>query len=236
MSSAVRSPSFGLLSINESCNSCSRPKCWSDRAFFLSEPVTSIMQYGEVSAMPRKPRPPRPSDIVMDELVGEHVPWDLEKHLKGCLAGYQTDPSYGAAVYFALEALLGIARDVEVRAKDGKLDPDEPDADWIISPNTRYRAQRRRPRGQNGLFRLVRSERARRPRYLLSGLLRCGTCGGGFSKISQTHYGCSTARNKGTCRNLLTLRRDDLEAKVLDRHQASIDAPGYGQDIRCRIS
>ena len=67
----------------------------------------------------------------------------------------------------------------------------------------------------------IRCERARRPRYLLSGLLRCGTCGGGFSKISQTHYGCSTARNKGTCDNLLTLRRDELEAKVLDglRHQ-----------------
>ena len=34
----------------------------------------------------------------------------------------------------------------------------------------------------------VRSERARRPRYLLSGLLRCGSCGGGFSKINQSHY------------------------------------------------
>jgi site-specific DNA recombinase len=67
----------------------------------------------------------------------------------------------------------------------------------------------------------IRSERARRPRYLLSGLLRCGACGGGYSKISQSHYGCSTARNKGTCRNLLTLRRDELEAKVLNglRHR-----------------
>jgi site-specific DNA recombinase len=62
----------------------------------------------------------------------------------------------------------------------------------------------------------VRSERARRPSYLLSGLLKCGTCGGGFSKISQSHYGCSTARNKGTCDNLLTVRRDELEATVLD--------------------
>ncbi len=62
----------------------------------------------------------------------------------------------------------------------------------------------------------IRSERARRPRYLLSGLLKCRTCGGGFSKISQTHYGCSTARNKGTCDNLLTVRRDNLEARVLD--------------------
>lgn len=62
----------------------------------------------------------------------------------------------------------------------------------------------------------IRAERARRPRHLLSGLLRCGTCGGGFSKISQAHYGCSTARNKGICDNLRTIRRDDLEARVLE--------------------
>ena len=62
----------------------------------------------------------------------------------------------------------------------------------------------------------VRSERTRRPRYLLSGLLKCGVCGGGFSKISQHHYGCSTARNKGTCDNNLTIRRDVIEVSVLD--------------------
>ena len=62
----------------------------------------------------------------------------------------------------------------------------------------------------------IRSERARRPRYLLSGLLRCGNCGGGFSKISQHHYGCSTARNKGTCDNLRPIRRDLLEATVME--------------------
>ena len=63
---------------------------------------------------------------------------------------------------------------------------------------------------------VIRSERARRPRYLLSGLLRCGSCGGGFSKISQHHYGCATARNKGTCDNFLSIRRDIIEAAVLD--------------------
>ena len=62
----------------------------------------------------------------------------------------------------------------------------------------------------------VRAERARRPRYLLSGLLRCGVCGGGFSKISQKHYGCSTARNKGTCDNRISIRRDVIEASVLE--------------------
>ena len=60
----------------------------------------------------------------------------------------------------------------------------------------------------------IRSERARRPRYLLSGLLKCGRCGGGFSMVGRTAYGCSTARNKGTCDNLLTLRRGEVEERV----------------------
>jgi hypothetical protein len=72
----------------------------------------------------------------MDELAGERIPWDLDEHLNGCLAGYQTAPSYGAAVFFALEALCGIARDVGVRAKAGTLDPAHLDKNWIVSPVT----------------------------------------------------------------------------------------------------
>jgi hypothetical protein len=71
----------------------------------------------------------------MDELAGEQT-WDLDKHLSGCLVGYQTDQSYGAAVYFALEALSGMAHDVAVRANAGKFDADQLDTDWIISPDT----------------------------------------------------------------------------------------------------
>jgi len=36
----------------------------------------------------------------------------------------------------------------------------------------------------------------RRPRYLFSGLMRCGCCGGGYSKISADLFGCSTARTR----------------------------------------
>jgi malonate-semialdehyde dehydrogenase (acetylating)/methylmalonate-semialdehyde dehydrogenase len=54
----------------------------------------------------------------------------------------------------------------------------------------------------------------RRPKHLFSGLVRCGTCGGGFSMISKDLLGCSAARNKGTCENRLTIRRDALEASV----------------------
>jgi site-specific DNA recombinase len=71
----------------------------------------------------------------------------------------------------------------------------------------------------------VRSERARRPNYLLSGLLKCGSCGGGFSKISRSHYGCSTARNKGTCDNLLSIKREELESKVLEGLRTQLMRP-----------
>ena len=71
----------------------------------------------------------------------------------------------------------------------------------------------------------LQSENARRPRYLLSGLLKCGPCGGGFSKISTHHYGCSTARNKGTCDNRRTIRRDELEARVLDGLKGQLMRP-----------
>ena len=56
-----------------------------------------------------------------------------------------------------------------------------------------------------------------RPRYLLSGLIKCGVCGGGYSKISSKHYGCSVSRNKGesVCTNRKTIRRETLERTIL---------------------
>ena len=66
----------------------------------------------------------------------------------------------------------------------------------------------------------------RRPRYLFSGLLKCGACGGGFVKISQEHFGCATARNKGTCSNLTTIKREELEATVLNGLQHHLMDPG----------
>jgi site-specific DNA recombinase len=40
----------------------------------------------------------------------------------------------------------------------------------------------------------------RRPRTLFSGMMTCGCCGSGFSKISKDSFGCSAARNKGRVR------------------------------------
>ena len=55
-----------------------------------------------------------------------------------------------------------------------------------------------------------------RPKYLLSGLLRCGVCGGAYTKINANLFGCASARNKGTCNNRINIRRDAIESIVLD--------------------
>ncbi len=64
-----------------------------------------------------------------------------------------------------------------------------------------------------------------RPRYLFSHLLKCSECSGGYSKVSQTHYGCSTARNKGTCANRRTIKQDALETAVLGALQTHLMDP-----------
>jgi hypothetical protein len=66
--------------------------------------------------------------------------------------------------------------------------------------------------------------RRKRPRYLLSGLVQCGECRGGFSKINHTHYGCSASRNKGesVCTNRKTMAREKLERAVLSALQTHL--------------
>ncbi len=58
----------------------------------------------------------------------------------------------------------------------------------------------------------------RRPRTLFSGLMKCGSCGSGFSKVSKDSFGCSAARNKGhaVCTNMRVIKQEDLEGVVLD--------------------
>ena len=55
----------------------------------------------------------------------------------------------------------------------------------------------------------------RRPKYLFSGLAKCGCCGGGYTMISAKLVGCATARNKGTCANRLNIRREELENRIV---------------------
>jgi len=66
-----------------------------------------------------------------------------------------------------------------------------------------------------------------RGKHLFSKLLTCDACGGGFSMISETHLGCSNARNKGdaVCTNRRTVKREFVEATVLDALRERLMAP-----------
>ena len=60
-----------------------------------------------------------------------------------------------------------------------------------------------------------RMNAAHRPRYLLSGLLECGVCGGPYSMRGQGRYGCSNHVMTGSCANSRTIRRVEIEERVL---------------------
>jgi site-specific DNA recombinase len=57
---------------------------------------------------------------------------------------------------------------------------------------------------------------ARRPSHLLSGLLKCGCCGARYTLMNKVKYGCSAARNRGTCDNRTLIHREEVERRVLD--------------------
>lgn len=56
---------------------------------------------------------------------------------------------------------------------------------------------------------------ARRPAYLLSGLLECGACCGTYAIVVNDRYGCVNHHRRRTCSNGRTIRRAELERRAL---------------------
>ncbi len=57
--------------------------------------------------------------------------------------------------------------------------------------------------------------RGRRPRHLLTGLLRCAECGGPMVVIDAYCYGCATAKDRGTCESKLRINRKKADDAML---------------------
>src|SRR3954462_833359 len=72
---------------------------------------------------------------------------------------------------------------------------------------------------------------AKRPQYLFSGLTKCGVCGAGFIMTGKPRLGCFGARDQGRCDNLLTIRRDELEARVLNALQEKLLRPDLFEEF-----
>src|SRR5690606_20863179 len=56
---------------------------------------------------------------------------------------------------------------------------------------------------------------ARRAPYALSGLIKCGICGSGYSAIGANRLGCSGRHERGECTNSRTITRTELDERVL---------------------
>ena len=56
----------------------------------------------------------------------------------------------------------------------------------------------------------------RRAAHLLTGLVYCGSCGGGYAAVGRDYLACSAARKLGTCDHRKAIRRPDLEQLILD--------------------
>jgi site-specific DNA recombinase len=61
----------------------------------------------------------------------------------------------------------------------------------------------------------VRLKAGGKPKYLLSGLLRCDVCGAHYTITDQSSYGCSSYHDGRACANGARVRRDHCEAVLI---------------------
>ncbi|MCC5809912.1 MAG: recombinase zinc beta ribbon domain-containing protein [Ectothiorhodospiraceae bacterium] len=108
---------------------------------------------------------------------------------------------------------------------------ERPETEWVITehpelrivPQELWDAVKAR---QKRISATTRQQRAaighwaqggRAPRYLFSGLLRCGECGGSFVIVDRYRYGCNTHKTRGNavCGNGKTVQRRIVEQRLL---------------------
>ncbi len=65
----------------------------------------------------------------------------------------------------------------------------------------------------------------RRPKHLLTGLVRCGRCGGSFAAIGSNYLACGVARRTGACDNRRSIPRPAIERLVLDALKHNLMQP-----------
>ena len=70
-----------------------------------------------------------------------------------------------------------------------------------------------------------------RPRYLLSGLMKCGVCGANYTKYGASRFACAGARDRATCANGITVRGDDVENAILDGLKSRLMGPALFEEF-----
>ncbi|TRO96768.1 recombinase family protein [Glycocaulis profundi] len=106
-----------------------------------------------------------------------------------------------------------------------------PESEWIREPRPALRiidpALQAAVQAETARRAQGRPEQQRRRSRPLSGLLRCGSCGGTMTLIGgqQRRYACADHRDTGRCGNGRTFRADEIERRVLSAMKARLLDP-----------
>lgn len=102
------------------------------------------------------------------------------------------------------------------------------DQDLWVRAKARQQQTRQNLEADGGRLALNNTHRRH---FLLSGLLKCGKCGSNYVIISSDRYGCAGHRNRGICSNELTIKRADIEERVLRGLKEHLLAPGMVKEF-----
>ncbi len=77
-----------------------------------------------------------------------------------------------------------------------------------------------------------------RSKYLLSRLIKCGCCGGGYTIVGKNRYGCYNKKPKGSsvCSDGRTFTRDKLEARALARLRTDLMTPAFADQFAAEVA
>jgi site-specific DNA recombinase len=158
--------------------------------------------------------PTRGIGILRNELYIGRMVWNRQRFLK--------DPDTGKRVARPNPRSEWITKEVpELRILDDEL--------WQ-AVQTRYEGVQRKWRSADERKRF---NQFRRPKYLFSGLTKCGECGAGFVVYSREQLGCFGTRDRGTCTNKLTISRLEVEGRVLSALQDKLMRKDFFEEF-CR--
>lgn len=113
-----------------------------------------------------------------------------------------------------------------------------PEALWqAVKARQRQQAERIGQRVAAGLERRNAGRTGRGPKFLLSGLLKCGTCGAAYVMASATSYACASHVNGGrsACANDARFRRDAVETAILDGVRRDLGTPAAVDKVCRRV-
>lgn len=140
----------------------------------------------------------RGTGLLNNELYVGRLVWHRLRYIK--------DPQTGKRVSRLNPREQWIVEEVpELRIADDELWRRVKDRQAVIEASPKVKAMKTN-----------RVWKRRRAQYLLTGLVRCGACGGAFASMGRDYLACSNARKLDTCRQSKGVRRAIVDEAVLD--------------------